>query len=352
MVVMRRHLYIFFFICYSSFCQYSISGYINSDHRTRVVYLSLLEFDESESISPNQVLLSTKTDSTGFFIFTGKILSKKSKYYRIHTNSSQTNTGLELYHSKEGRNNYYNFIFSNSDTIFFPNSNKGWFINSNNTNRDDAELRRLIEYKSILSQEYRDIKNLKTLTQTKRSLYNELKQFSRDSISSSLVNLLFFSYFREETDILTEDYEKDPDFYEKLLDDLNREYSDSSYNSQFKEELSKLSFSLTNQKYLLHKKINYISGILIVFLVSVIIFMFFKSSEIKKKMLIDEISTLTIQEEKIASLIAKGLSNKDIASQLFISLSTVKTHISNLYSKLNVLNRKQLINKIKNSTKD
>lgn len=50
---------------------------------------------------------------------------------------------------------------------------------------------------------------------------------------------------------------------------------------------------------------------------------------------------LTNQEIKILQLIQKGKSNKEIASELYIELSTVKSHINKLYSKLNIKNRKE-----------
>ena len=57
------------------------------------------------------------------------------------------------------------------------------------------------------------------------------------------------------------------------------------------------------------------------------------------------IEELSNQEIKIKRHIIDGKSNKEIADELFISLNTVKTHISNLYSKLNVSNSKELIGK-------
>jgi len=56
---------------------------------------------------------------------------------------------------------------------------------------------------------------------------------------------------------------------------------------------------------------------------------------------------LTNREYEILQLIAKGHSNADIADQLFLSISTVKTHVSNLYVKMDVKRRGQAIEKAK-----
>ncbi|MDN6711167.1 MAG: response regulator transcription factor, partial [Tetragenococcus halophilus] len=50
---------------------------------------------------------------------------------------------------------------------------------------------------------------------------------------------------------------------------------------------------------------------------------------------------LTIREKEVLMLIAQGKSNQEIASELFITLKTVKTHVSNILSKLEVEDRTQ-----------
>jgi LuxR family maltose regulon positive regulatory protein len=52
---------------------------------------------------------------------------------------------------------------------------------------------------------------------------------------------------------------------------------------------------------------------------------------------------LTAREVEILKLIEAGSSNQDIASQLVISIPTVKRHISNIYNKLGVESRTQAI---------
>jgi DNA-binding NarL/FixJ family response regulator len=52
---------------------------------------------------------------------------------------------------------------------------------------------------------------------------------------------------------------------------------------------------------------------------------------------------LTRRQLEILKLIAKGYSNKQVASKLFVSEKTIKAHVHALYKKLNVKNRTQAI---------
>ena len=49
--------------------------------------------------------------------------------------------------------------------------------------------------------------------------------------------------------------------------------------------------------------------------------------------------TLSEREREVLSLIAKGKANKEVATELSLSESTVKTHVSNIFSKLGVNDR-------------
>lgn len=53
------------------------------------------------------------------------------------------------------------------------------------------------------------------------------------------------------------------------------------------------------------------------------------------------IEPLTDREKDVLKLIAKGLGNKEIAEQLFVSEKTVKTHVANVLQKLHVKTRTQ-----------
>jgi DNA-binding NarL/FixJ family response regulator len=55
----------------------------------------------------------------------------------------------------------------------------------------------------------------------------------------------------------------------------------------------------------------------------------------------DELAQLTQQEQKILLLVAEGKTNKEIATEVFLSDKTVKNYVSSILSKLNLQRRAQ-----------
>jgi DNA-binding NarL/FixJ family response regulator len=53
------------------------------------------------------------------------------------------------------------------------------------------------------------------------------------------------------------------------------------------------------------------------------------------------------REYEVLELMAKGLSNQEIADKLFVSLNTVKTHTTNLFVKLDAKRRTQAVQRAK-----
>ena len=66
---------------------------------------------------------------------------------------------------------------------------------------------------------------------------------------------------------------------------------------------------------------------------------------------IKTLDPLTSREQEVLQLILSGKSNREIAEALFISVNTVKTHTSNIFSKYDVGSRAELISTLlKNQT--
>lgn len=61
----------------------------------------------------------------------------------------------------------------------------------------------------------------------------------------------------------------------------------------------------------------------------------------------NEGNKLSDREDEVLQLLAAGYRNKEVADKLFISLSTVKTHIYSIYQKLHVTSRVEALNKLR-----
>jgi DNA-binding NarL/FixJ family response regulator len=69
-----------------------------------------------------------------------------------------------------------------------------------------------------------------------------------------------------------------------------------------------------------------------------------KTSEIfKEARLPKEFDVLTKREIEVANLLSQGLSDVELADKLFVSASTVRTHLRHVYDKLEVKSRSELI---------
>ena len=55
-----------------------------------------------------------------------------------------------------------------------------------------------------------------------------------------------------------------------------------------------------------------------------------------------DLLALTPREEDVVALVTQGLSNKQVATELFLTVKTVEYHLRNIYTKLGVRSRHEL----------
>ncbi|MFF4139053.1 helix-turn-helix transcriptional regulator [Streptomyces mirabilis] len=70
------------------------------------------------------------------------------------------------------------------------------------------------------------------------------------------------------------------------------------------------------------------------------------TGETARKRTVDTQFDLTPQERHVAMLAASGLTNPEIATQLFVTTSTIEFHLSRVFRKLGITSRKQIGRKL------
>lgn len=95
-------------------------------------------------------------------------------------------------------------------------------------------------------------------------------------------------------------------------------------------------------------QIDYINSLLLVpFILLIFSFgIFIEQNKQKEKFKKIDTFNLTPKEKEVAKMILDRKKNQEIANEMFVELSTIKTHINNIYKKVGVNNRKELFGKL------
>ncbi len=185
----------------------------------------------------------------------------------------------------------------------------------------------------------KELQNYKKFLKKTRSL-TELSTYTKDSLKILAVKLISIKELKRRQ-LLQKDISKNKAYYINILNDLKSSPINPLEYQFLEDELSQVVISEIETKYRYSKWLNILLALLVLGLL-------YSTIRTKKGKTITQ--PLSKQEKVIKGLIIKGKTNKEIADELFISLSTVKSHISNIYQKLSISNRTDLITKFKNPT--
>ncbi|TXN38397.1 response regulator transcription factor [Flagellimonas hymeniacidonis] len=166
---------------------------------------------------------------------------------------------------------------------------------------------------------------------------NPRKGFVKDSLQILMVKLIGIQQL-DKQQLLDTDIAQNETYYLNLLSELQASDLDPSSYAFLERKLAYLT-NIGLERELQQSKLIIFGLLFIVVTLSVF------TIRMRRKRQESLVSVLSKQERTVRRLILQGKSNKEIANELFISLSTVKTHITNIYSKLNVANRQELLQK-------
>lgn len=314
---MKKNFFLVYlcFLATSLFSQTDISGYVvkeGSNKKPNVVKLVQIYDEVSSNKGKVKVIDSSQVDEKGYFHFS-KTLPKYPQFY---------------YLSLDGRRNKIRskkFLLQNEDSIFFEKSDS--FLSRYRSN-------------SISNKEWQKLLIFENKIRRKTTFLDEIRMYSKDSLQILAVKLISIKEL-EKKQLLQKDIASNRTYYVAFLEELKE--SDINPQEYLFLELKLTQFEIltTEENYALSKWLNYILGFIIL---GMILFVY-RVKNSKQKLVV-----LSKQELVIKELILQKKSNKEIASELFISVSTVKTHITNIYQKLQVVNRNDLMLKFKNTT--
>lgn len=346
------HFLLVFFIFHCVFANYKFEGKINYKHHK--VYLSLVEdYRKINGIYKEQIIGNVISDSLGNFSFEGNNLPNSNRIYRIHIETCEDSSKNNYIIGECPQSQYINFIANNFSEINLPISTfENQIFCEVKSNHKSAFLLQKID--SIKQNIY--FSNYENQGKTSQELnikkwYFNLLNFAR-SCNEPLVKLYVYDLISSKTSSSYSFYLKDVQnnaFFENLLEELKLVYPNENFTQQYENEL--IVDLYTNKA-----KTNYYLIFLIFLILIILIYLFLKFYKIKKsknlnnnsEMILSNenlINLLSNQEKNVFDLILKEKTNKEIANELFISESTVKTHINAVFKKLKISNRKDIIGK-------
>ncbi len=349
---MSLKILILFIICCfaaaTSTAQYKFSGYVDTETIDGTVYLSAVDdYRKISGVYPEQIFNKTMPDSTGYFSFSGDNLPLENKIYRIHVDTCSENEQNTTHFtgycptSKE-----IVFIANNSDTLDLPFSFDDEMFCSVVSKNEKAnaflKIDSLTHEMRFAFGTYRSEANRRI---NSKKWFSIFQQYGLQ-MQEPLAELYSYSFLSDRTQPFHTYYLEDLKtnlYYDDLVLRLSEKYPNSNYAEQYSAELASDKYLITAIK---SKGLPWWAYLLMVITIISLLGNYFLYMKLKKRneLISSKEESLSTQEKKILALILDNKTNKEIASEMFVSLSTVKTHINNLYKKLKVNSRDEVKN--------
>jgi len=303
-----------------------ISGTLTLDDSwEREIYISLIETIEKEYAVSNEIIItSASIDSLGNFILDLESLPTTWSILRLHVVKRGVSPNSLIIGSLDE-----NFIFiiakRDSQIELYNTKEQPLFVNSVIKGADYMQnfdyIRILSDYPNSIDYDQSIIEEIFI----KEAVAEKLKKLA-DTCSNPIVAL----YAIYQTDFQT-DYLQDPTFYNDFLSKWEGE--DNAYFRSFRQK-----FAISDRDATDDVSASYTIPLLVIAGILLTSFYIYSMRTEQKFKL------LSVQERKIFGLIRKGFSNKEISAECNIELTTVKSHVSNIYSKLKIKSRKEALN--------
>jgi len=322
--------------------QYHFSGEVSQENAGNAIYLSLIEdYRKSSRVYLDQIVQKSEVDSVGRFYFEGNNLNEQNRIYRIHLDGCSDNTGAHHFLGQCNNSKNVLFIANNKDTLQFPTSFEDQSLCTiTSTNPKSGLLLEIEELKGQMAFDFADFPSEAKKKLNLAKWFSTLHSFGKEA-NEPLAELYIYDFLSDKRNetfrFYLEDLTKN-DYYENLSERLGNTYPDAEFAQQYQAEITTDKELASFNKPKSSKWNRTIIALLTVSLLGNVLFFFGK----KKRNTSQLLEKLTPQEQKIVKLMLENKTNKEIASELFVSVSTIKTHINNLYKKLGASSREEV----------
>ncbi|WP_452222163.1 helix-turn-helix domain-containing protein [Lacinutrix salivirga] len=300
---------------------------ILDDSWERQIYISLIEGLNNEyKISNSQIVASSVIDENGNFNIKLDTLSQKWSLLRLHVakkgitpNSLTIGSINENFMFLIAKNNSEIKIFNTATMPIFRNVR----IEGANYMKTFEYIKGLVEYPNSI-----DYENTMIEKEFIVEAVSEKLKTVADTCSNPLVSL----YAIYKTDFQS-DLQDNKLFYDRYLTKWKTQ--NDMYFNAFTQNFSNDTIKFnSNEKY----NVWFWPIAFIVFALALVVFL------IIRKRTKSNINELSVKEREIFGLLQQGMSNKEIAAECNIELTTVKSHIGSIYTKLKIKSRKEALN--------
>jgi len=312
---------------------YKVEGHLRLDDTwQRKIYLSAIpSFEDMNTASEDFIINLADIREDGYFVLTGNNLPDEERLYRLHVCKNGDPPATIFIGGKE--ENHLHFVMDNRSELTFANERPLFSGGKMTGNAANSALASLLE--TIAHWKRPHPVNSKTNREyNSRQLADQLRFFA-DTCQSALVALLAISHLN-----LPEDYLAHAGFYENFLQKWE---ASAGYSPFFQTMAHQISF-VKYQQSLPGSWLPWVAIPLL--LLGLLAFLFYKktSAQNSDDPPPDVQQLLSVQEQRVFEMLSLGKSNKEISGELNIEVSTVKSHVHSIYSKLGVKSRKEVFN--------
>ena len=312
-----------------------------------IVFLaSLGSPDDIFVASPDFVIAQTFIQPDGSFQLTTNDVPVDFMFYRLYMVRGN-NTSVEF--NTTSHRNYQHLLLNRGTQLHLQLDIQENYLNVKELT-GSVESKSIMEFDNIYQQKQTAL--LGNVTKAKSSylskdLENTIQSFVNNSENTLVALYALYHIDGKETHFL-----QNSEFYFNFQKRLDENFSGTAYAQEYDELLKELigfrDFVCQMPGVQPKWKDQLLIAQSVVIMVLLVLLVFLLVKQAKKKKLPADLeekqnlySGLTTKQQEILQLLAKSKTNKEIALELFVELSTVKTHINNIYRQLGVSSRQE-----------